>query len=463
MQKPHSISKAEKEFISILPKRKKLPQKDISLLIKALDELNLRNTLATVLVAGTNGKGSTAGYLWQLSSLAGLKTGLFTSPHLFSICERFQCTDENIDILLIKNEYLKLKTLLSSEIWQDLSYFEVLTLIALSLFQKLSCTLVILEIGLGGRLDACNAVEPITSVITNIDYDHQKYLGDSLEEIAREKLGITRSHTPLFWGQSTQEDQATKTMQEYRKEEKNLTFTRNKHFSLSNNEKYVWLKISEQSKVETFLLPSFLSKKPFFHKENFSLALATMNWLKEHQKQMNIPKLNLDIFYSLKANILSFSPYSHIGRMQEIFIKNRVKQTTPKTLILDVGHNPAALKKLKISLRKQLKNSLNKTNRIPAVLSLLADKDLSSMLHILEQEFRPFILFRSTSERSINKEKLKEIRPDLSLYEDFDAAWSSAQKKWKQDKTWLVGGSFAATADAMSYLKKNGLQITEKY
>ena len=150
-----------------------------------------------VLVAGTNGKGSTSATLAAILRASGLKTGLYTSPHLIRINERIQLDGEAIiddDFALLHDVVGRTAERLVSEgdlPWHP-SFFEMLTAMAFEYFARNRPDLAVLEVGMGGRLDATNVVEPLVSVITDISLDHQQYLGETVREIAREKAGIIR-------------------------------------------------------------------------------------------------------------------------------------------------------------------------------------------------------------------------------------------------------------------------------
>ncbi len=152
---------------------------------------------AAVLVAGTNGKGSTAAMLNSIVQASGMKVGLYTSPHLVNINERIRVNGEAIsddDFALLHDVVGRTAERLVGEgdlPWHP-SFFEMLTAMAFEHFARVQPDLVILEVGMGGRLDATNVVEPRLSIITDIALDHQKYLGDTIREIAREKAGIIR-------------------------------------------------------------------------------------------------------------------------------------------------------------------------------------------------------------------------------------------------------------------------------
>src|ERR1700690_308940 len=150
-----------------------------------------------VLVAGTNGKGSTAATLASILQASGLKTGLYTSPHLVRINERVRLNGVPIaddDFALLHDVVGRTAERLVGEgdlPWHP-SFFEMLTAMAFEYFARSRPDTVVLEVGMGGRLDATNVVEPRISVITDVSLDHQKYLGETVAEIAREKAGIIR-------------------------------------------------------------------------------------------------------------------------------------------------------------------------------------------------------------------------------------------------------------------------------
>ena len=160
-----------------------------------------QNRLRFIHVAGTNGKGSTCAMLDSIYRAAGLRVALYTSPHLVSFRERIQINRELIpeaDVARLVHEAQPWLAQFSPE--NHPTFFEVVTVIALRWFAEQRCDLVIWETGLGGRLDATNIVTPLVSVITNIQFDHEKWLGSTLEEIAREKAGIIKPAVPVISG-----------------------------------------------------------------------------------------------------------------------------------------------------------------------------------------------------------------------------------------------------------------------
>jgi dihydrofolate synthase/folylpolyglutamate synthase len=162
---------------------------------------NPQNSLRFIHVAGTNGKGSTCAMLESIYRTAGLRVGLYTSPHLVSFRERIQIDREPISEVDVTRLVVRIKGWL--EDWprdNHPTFFEIITVIALQYFAERKCDLVIWETGLGGRLDATNIVMPLASVITNIQFDHEKWLGNTLEQIAGEKAGIIKARVPVITG-----------------------------------------------------------------------------------------------------------------------------------------------------------------------------------------------------------------------------------------------------------------------
>ena len=158
---------------------------------------NPQRRLQSVLIAGTNGKGSTAATLASIVQAAGYRTGLYTSPHLLRVNERMQINQESISdaefaVIYERVDAAARELVERGELPWHPSFFEMLTAMAFEYFASAGVELAVLEVGMGGRLDATNIADPCISVITDIDFDHQKFLGNTLPEIAREKAGILR-------------------------------------------------------------------------------------------------------------------------------------------------------------------------------------------------------------------------------------------------------------------------------
>jgi dihydrofolate synthase/folylpolyglutamate synthase len=161
---------------------------------------NPQDKLRFIHIAGTNGKGSVAAMCHAVLRTAGIRTGLYTSPHLVSFCERFQIDGQMISQDRVVQLVERLRPLLTQTTTRPPTFFEVVTAIALVYFREENVDVVVWETGLGGRLDATNVVTPLVSVITNIGFDHMQYLGDTLASIAAEKAGIIKPGIPVVTG-----------------------------------------------------------------------------------------------------------------------------------------------------------------------------------------------------------------------------------------------------------------------
>jgi len=156
--------------------------------------------IPSIHLAGTNGKGSTAAYCASLLQESGLKVGLFTSPHIYDFSERIRvngCPITPQDVIAFCQRFQNLNSTI------DASFFELTFAMALAYFQEQACDYIVIETGLGGRLDATNVINPKVSIITNIGLDHQDFLGNTIEEIAGEKAGIIKTQTPVVIGEKS--------------------------------------------------------------------------------------------------------------------------------------------------------------------------------------------------------------------------------------------------------------------
>ncbi|MBI5699494.1 bifunctional folylpolyglutamate synthase/dihydrofolate synthase [Candidatus Saganbacteria bacterium] len=161
-----------------------------------------QNKFKSILVAGTNGKGSVCAMLASILKEAGFTTGLFTSPHLYKWNERIKINGKDISTRDLKRVTGEIEAAMGKV---GLTPFEVITCAAFQYFAEQKVDMAVLEVGMGGRLDATNVITPLVSVITNVDYDHMEYLGDTLEKIAFEKAGIVKPKVPLVTAENKPE------------------------------------------------------------------------------------------------------------------------------------------------------------------------------------------------------------------------------------------------------------------
>ena len=189
-------------YIEAVPKfTKKNKADNTKALLRQLG--NPQDHFAVVHVAGTNGKGSVCAFLASMLAAAGRRTGLFTSPHLVRINERFRICGEPVGdaaFLSAFEEVMQAVHAIMEDGWLHPTYFELLFAVGMRLFQNAGIDILVMETGLGGRLDATNTVEhPLACVITSISLDHMEYLGDTIEQIAGEKAGIIKEGVPVIY------------------------------------------------------------------------------------------------------------------------------------------------------------------------------------------------------------------------------------------------------------------------
>jgi dihydrofolate synthase/folylpolyglutamate synthase len=304
-------------------------------------------------VAGTNGKGSTCAMLESIYRAAGLRVGLFTSPHLVSFRERIQVNRQ----LIPESELIRLVEEIQPLLKQfpadnHLTLFEVVTVMALKFFAEQKCDLVIWETGLGGRLDATNIVTPLASVITNIAFDHQQWLGDTLEKIAAEKSGIIKPGIPIV---TATEEKSALTVIEKTAREKNAPLVEinsweGRRVAVSNQNQFA-SPTRQPSQIENLPLLGEHQKK------NAALALATVEVL---QKQ--IPVREEKIREGLQ-NV------NWPGRLQLI------KKSDGQRILLDGAHNGAGVEALRAALPAGVP--------LRFIVGCLGDKDWRSMCEIL--------------------------------------------------------------------------------
>ncbi|MDB6033760.1 MAG: FolC bifunctional protein [Verrucomicrobiales bacterium] len=303
---------------------------------------NPQDRLRFIHVAGTNGKGSTCAMLESIYRSAGLKTGLFTSPHLVSFRERLQVNRQ----LISEQEVVKLVEKMQAHLEQfpresHPTFFEVVTVMGLEWFAGQKCDIVIWETGLGGRLDATNIVMPLASVITNIDFDHQQWLGDSLEKIAAEKAGIIKSGIPVI------------TAAEPAKGLEVIKETASK----------LQAPLTVAAKADADKLPLIGVDLPLsgdYQKLNAATAIATVEVLASRLR------------VSKEAVRRGLNQVHWPGRMQTI------RTSHGQTILLDGAHNPGGATLLAEHLRTCFPDQ-----KLDLILGILGDKDSSAMAHAL--------------------------------------------------------------------------------
>lgn len=399
-------------------------------------------TTPVILVGGTNGKGTTGGMIACLLSNLGLQVGHYTSPHILSFEERVRSTQKNVTIAELKAEYDEIRKILSQKQFDDLSFFEVTTLLAFRIFHKQKLDAAVIEVGLGGRLDATNILNPMISVICSIDFDHTQWLGNDLLDIAREKLGIARKGAPLLLGAGCFKDaRLSKYFSEVSGPDKRIF---GKDFWLESFESVETAYITRNGVgevAESFFIPSWIPNPSRYMLENFVLALASVNAFFDSAKLMTIGASQLKNSYELPPK---FFPSSFVGRGHTI-------RRDGVTYFIDVAHNPAALRNTLQFYTESLPISPKKC---VAIVSLLADKDLSGILNELTNKFVKIYVVDLKLQRSADINTVLALAPDnleIGIFDSFfdvflDIGRREVEGQGKIESVY-IGGSFAAVAE----------------
>ncbi|WP_416652372.1 bifunctional folylpolyglutamate synthase/dihydrofolate synthase [Candidatus Pseudothioglobus sp. Uisw_086] len=354
---------------------------------------------AVITVAGTNGKGSTVSFIDSIYHESKYKVGRSTSPHLLKYNERFAIDGKEVTDELIIKAFELIETKREGV---TLTYFEFSTLAALIIFAEASVDLAILEVGLGGRLDSVNVVDSDISIITNIAIDHTDYLGDTREAIGREKAGVMRTAKPCICG----DQDPPQSLLSYAKEI-------NTPLTL----------ISKSYKNEIGL-------EGAHQKLNAAVAVKAIEKLKN-----KFPVTNNMISEGVKKARIT-------ARFEKIKIGN-------KTMILDVAHNPAAVKSLVETL------SENPVETV-AIFSALVDKNIVDMIELASGSINHWFLVPINAERSIELKVLKDkfVNSDsTTVCLNMSSAIEQSLKLEKVNRV-VIFGSFYTIADASKIIKK---------
>ncbi|MFP3036635.1 MAG: bifunctional tetrahydrofolate synthase/dihydrofolate synthase [Arsenophonus sp.] len=371
-----------------------------------------------ITVAGTNGKGTTCHALESILIETGLKVGVYSSPHLLNYTERVRIQGK----ILPEEDFCKVFFDIESKrsmIKITLTYFEYSTLAALQLFKKAKLDIAILEVGLGGRLDATNIVNPNISVITNIALDHINWLGNDREHIGYEKAGIFRSGCYAVFGELDIPHSINKVAKVIGAK----LFCRgiDWKFELQNN---YWNWESCNLNFKKLSLPNV----PLV---NAATALAIIDCLiKEDNTFIHIISEQAIQRGLIKAKLP--------GRFQIIRKKPCV--------ILDVAHNPHAAAYLanKLSSLSKQKNC-----KVYAIIAMLIDKDIKNTLFYLDSQVDKWYLASSGETRGANVYQLAKYINSPYQFNTVRDAWFQVMKEAKKQDIVLVCGSFHAVAEVM--------------
>jgi len=372
---------------------------------------NPHHNFRSVLIGGTNGKGSIAATTAAILRAGGLRTGLYTSPHLVDLRERIR-----IDEAMITGEALDdLIDEVRGRVREEVTYFEFLTAVAFLHFSRMHVDVAVLEVGLGGRLDATNVVEPLLSVISNISLEHQEYLGTRLADIAREKAGIIREGGVCITAakQTVVRGVLAETCRQRRavlyRLGKDITVRRNKDGTFS----YQGLKKNYSG------LPCSLVGRHQI--ENAALALATTELL------------------AARGLVISDEAVSRGMKSTQWEGRLEVLQSAP-LVVLDGGHNAAGITVLTRALKQDFTY-----RRLILVFGVLRDKNYQQMLKKLAPLAQKIIITRPDSERAVPPDEVriwaKPYCDQVEVVEEPGQALNSALAAADREDLVCVAGS----------------------
>ena len=332
------------------------------------------------LVAGTNGKGTTVHLLNSILRLKGLNVGMYTSPHLKKYNERVTYNNEPLEDTDFIDSFIEIESV-RGEV--PLTYFEYGTLAAFLSLKKFPCDAWIIEVGLGGRLDATNILNPNVSIITNIALDHQEWLGETINEIAIEKAGIISSNAPCVCGALN----TGEIIGEIASRKNTDFYLIGDDFSLSNGVNgSVWS--SKSKTIEKIKIPDHWAQG---EKNNLAIAL------------MSIEACNPDLLPKTEALNQLLDSFSIPGRFQ--IFDYRIPW------ILDVAHNPNAA----INFRERLE-TIELTDKNIMIVSLMKDKDLEEFVSLFEDIVAKWVVCTMNTPRSLSGDEISKRLSEKGLF-----------------------------------------------
>lgn len=381
-------------------------RKDLHNIVQLCDILgNPQNDLQFIHIAGTNGKGSVTHIIASILQEQGYKAGVFVSPHYTDYRERIKINGKLINkkfvTRFVNDNIEKFKNI-------NASFFEITNAMAFAYFKEMKTDFVVLETGMGGRLDSTNIVTPLVSVITNISYDHQQFLGNTLQLIAAEKAGIIKPGKPVVIGEKQKETTP------------------------------LFIKKAKQTKSKITFADAEKRSKDYktdlhgtYQEKNINTALATIEVL---QKQ-GVKISDRAIKRGLK-NVISNTYF--IGRWMIMHKK--------PLIILDSAHNEGGLRELKQGLKEL------KYNKLHFVYGTVGDKDISASLSTLPQK-ATYYFCKANIPRGLNSVQLQQQASEYKLqgiaYATVSKALKAARDNAKKNDLILVAGSVYVVAEVI--------------
>lgn len=377
----------------------------------------------TIHVGGTNGKGSCSHTLAAILQAAGYKTGLYTSPHLTDFRERIRVNGQMIPesevVSFVENERAFFEPL-------HPSFFELTTALAFKYFAEAKVDVAVIEVGMGGRLDCTNIIEPDLSVITNISFDHTQFLGHTLAAIAGEKAGIIKTNTPVVVGETTDE---TRDVFLHKAMEMNssIRFAEEEHEICSSRMEngFRIYKTLHWNEIKGEL-------GGLCQEKNTATILAAVDELQKAG-------------YAIRPENVCMG-FENVCELTGL--RGRWQQTgTSPLVVCDTGHNTGGI----AYIAAQLLN-LN-ARQLHVIIGMVNDKDIRGVLRLLPQS-ATYYFTKASVKRALDEHKLQELAREEGLegsaWENVACAWKVARQNAKAEDAIFIGGSTFIVADFLT-------------
>ncbi len=371
-----------------------------------------------ITVAGTNGKGSTVAFLEAMLRSASYRVGCYTSPHLLRYNERIVIDGESVADQQICESFDRIDQARGDT---RLTYFEFGTLAALDLFAAAGLDVVVLEVGLGGRLDAVNIIDPDVALITTVDIDHTNWLGQTREQIGREKAGIMRQGRPVIFAGDEMPDSIRQAAE---KVGAKLLLAGQDYQWCRQEQGWDWL--HPEHPRHSLPLPYMRGN---FQLQNASGALMALELLRNE-----LPLDQRAVRFGLQEVRLS-GRYQVIGRDPQV--------------ILDVAHNAQAARALSDNLGDMFCHG-----RTIALFSMLADKEIAEVVRILSSRIDEWYLFPIDAGRAATLSQLEQVLQEQGIkagqrhcFDHVTSAFNAARSAAGEGDRIVVFGSFYAVGD----------------
>ncbi len=392
--------------------------------------------LKLIHVAGTNGKGSTTAMITKVLRGMGYKVGMYTSPYIEEFEERIQINGENIPKEKFVSLLVEVKEAVEKVIEEGYDHpteFEILTALMFLYFYREKVDYGVVEVGLGGTLDSTNVLTPIVSVITSISYDHMNILGDTIEEIAKQKAGIIKDNVPVvvYPAEKNVQDVIVKKAEVMNSKIRLVQKNSVKLLYINRDDIYQEIQVSTMKNEYKVKLPLLGAHQMI----NLAVALNTIEVIFEGQNE----KINVELVE--KA-------------LEDVEWKGRLEVLNKKPLIvIDGAHNIDGIKSLSYNVKKYFKYK-----RIILLLGILADKQVDEMIEEITPLAEQVYALTPHSDRAqLNqelKEKIVKYNKNVTAVEDYEEAAIKAISEADEDDLILISGSLYMIGDMRKILVK---------